>query len=88
VKEQCPVILWFLLFLFSFCLQLIEDNSNQGVRQKKISLRLNALKFHLKLKLLNFQNQKNNFPKNQVDEGYPPYVKFMPGVNPLHPPTV
>jgi hypothetical protein len=33
--------------------------------------------------LLNFQNQKKKFPKNQVDgRDIPSHVKFMPGVNP------
>jgi hypothetical protein len=38
-----------------------------------------ALKFHLKLKLLNFPNQKKKFPKTQVDGGISPHVKFIPG---------
>jgi hypothetical protein len=45
----------------------------------------NALKFHLKLKLLNFHNQKKNVQKTQLDGGISPHVKFMPVVNPLSP---
>jgi hypothetical protein len=59
-----------------------------AVKKSQVSgkiLLLNALKFYLKLKLLNFQNQKTNFQKTKVDGGLSPHVKFMPGVNP---PTV
>jgi hypothetical protein len=41
-----------------------------------------CLNIPLKVKVIQFSKPEKKFPKNQVDGGISPHVKFMPGVNP------
>jgi hypothetical protein len=55
---------------------------------KMLNYASKCLKITLKVGVLNFQNQKQKIPQKSSSWGDIPHVKFMPGVNPPHLPTV